>query len=83
VGAADRNIEPRLFRPDSCTIRGVGRLLSVLAVVVLVLPACSEVGEQVDQATNDTVARALRPMFVTGSPKRASSSTAIPNAPQT
>ena len=41
------------------TIRGVGRLLAVLAVVVLVMPACSEVGEQVDQATNDTVARAL------------------------
>jgi hypothetical protein len=59
VGAADRNIESRLSAPDSCTIRGVGRLLAVLAVVVLVMPACSEVGEQVDQATNDTVARAL------------------------
>jgi hypothetical protein len=44
---------------DSCTIRGVGRLLAVLAVVVLVMPACSEVGEQIDQTTNDTVARAL------------------------
>ena len=48
-----------LSAPDSCTIRGVARLLSVLAVVVLLMPACSEVGEQVDQATNDTVARAL------------------------
>jgi hypothetical protein len=55
----ERDIEPRLSAPDSCTIRGVGRLLAVLAVVVLVMPACSEVGEQVDQATNDTVARAL------------------------
>ena len=48
-----------LFGPDSCTIRGVRRLLELLAVAVLVLPACSEVGEQVDQTTNDTVARAL------------------------
>ena len=29
------------------------------AIAVLVMPACSDVGEQVDQATNDTVARAL------------------------
>jgi hypothetical protein len=34
------------------------RLLLAVAVLVVV-PACSEVGEQVDQATNDTVARAL------------------------
>jgi hypothetical protein len=35
------------------------RLLPFLAVAVLVVAACSEVQERVDQTTNDTVARAL------------------------
>ena len=46
-------------RTDCPTIRQVSKLLPLLAVAALAVPACSEVGEQVDQATNDTVARAL------------------------
>jgi hypothetical protein len=37
----------------------VGKLLLLLASGLLAVPACSDLGEQVDQTTNDTVARAL------------------------
>jgi hypothetical protein len=41
------------------TIRQVRILLPLLAAAVLAVPACSDIGEQVDEATNDTVARAI------------------------
>lgn len=35
------------------------RLLPLVAIAVLAVPACSEVGERIDQATNDGVAQAI------------------------